>query len=340
MLNKKIYIYPITSRGIDISLNPYIGNLINCLESNYSIVNKNNPSKSGIFQIIKYLRKSDIFFFNWVENLPDKKGGTFQTILLFMLICIMKLLGKKVIWTMHNKISHSKQNYFLKKQIFKLLIRNANLILTHSSEGVTYAKTFEFKKNIPIKYLPHPIGSISVLSATEQTKIYDFVIWGAMIPYKGIHSFLEYLIDSKIENNYHILIIGKFSSADYYNQVVNLAGTHTVVEDRFASMAELNVLINKSRFVLFTYSNNSVLSSGALMDTVGFCANIIGPNTGAFSDLNANGIIQTYNSFSDIIKMHKEFDKQSIDTDKRLNFIKENNWNTFGNNLNINIKNL
>ena len=328
----RIYIYPLTLRGSDISSNPYIGNLITGLELSFDVVNKNDPSQNGIIQIFKYLSKADIFFFNWIENLPDKKGGKIQVFLLFAIFFLIKLFKKKIIWTMHNKISHSKKNYFLKKIIFKMLLRCSNFVLTHSKEGIKYAKSLSNHNNT-MHYLPHPIA-IKQTEISIDNKDYDFLIWGAMIPYKGIHAFLEFLIESKIEHNYSILIIGKFSSNEYFDKIQNLAGKNVRIENRFASIDELQLLVNKSKFVLFTYNNNSVLSSGALMDTLGFNANIIGPNTGAFADLFENGIIHTYHSFNEIITIYDNNKSTTIDYKKRTEFIEQNDWKSFSKNLN------
>jgi beta-1,4-mannosyltransferase len=335
---KRIYVYPITARGTDISSNPYIQNLILGLEQSYIVVNKNNPSNSGIIQIFKFLPKSDIFLFNWVENLPDKKGGKIQTIIFLLLLLVIKLSGKKIGWIMHNKISHSKVNYGLKTKIFKTLLIYTDFILTHSNEGITYAKSLVNKK-LNINYLPHPISIYKNNSELNISKEYDFIIWGSMIPYKGIHSFLEFLNTSKNKVQYKILIIGKFSSIEYYEQVKSLSDNNITLENRFAKMDELINLVNKSKFVLFTYSNNSVLSSGALMDTIGFNANIIGPNTGAFADLAAEGIISTYQTFSDIENIFTSYDSLIKEQRSREKFINENNWINFGRKLNSLLEN-
>ena len=104
-------------------------------------------------------------------------------------------------------------------------------------------------------------------------------------------------------------------------------------------MDELTSLIAKSKFVLFTYSDTSVLSSGALMDTLGLNANIIGPNAGAFADLARENIIQVYDNFIDLIrKIETPVQKSEEDLDALGQFIKNNDWQHFGINIDHLIK--
>jgi len=53
----------------------------------------------------------------------------------------------------------------------------------------------------------------------------------------------------------------------------------------------LQNLIAKSILVLFTFSKVSILSSGILIDSLGYGANIVGPKVGAFKDLSIDGIV-------------------------------------------------
>ena len=71
--------YPISNRLKSGIYNPYIKNFIQFSSDHYNFLNKNNPSNYGIFNIIKYIRKIDIIFFNWIEKLPEMKGGFIQT---------------------------------------------------------------------------------------------------------------------------------------------------------------------------------------------------------------------------------------------------------------------
>jgi glycosyltransferase involved in cell wall biosynthesis len=151
-----------------------------------------------------------------------------------------------------------------------------------------------------------------------------------MVAYKGVHNFLGYLKENGLENDYSILIIGKFADEKYYLQLKQLSGTKTKIENRFAGMDELINLVYESHFVLFTYSDSSVLSSGALMDTLAMGAGIIGPDTGAFSDLAEEGIIRVYKDFSDIKEIYNNPDLSLINPDAQYRFLIANTWEAAG----------
>lgn len=329
---KRIYLYPITSRGEDISANPYIYNLSTAIKELGNVINLNSPSGSGIFQMLFYFRKFDILFLNWIENLPDRKGGYLQSIILYLYIPICRLSGKKIIWVMHNKISHSKTNYRIKRILFKNLLRKSHLILTHSTEGIRYANSLLKRTGNNIHYIPHPLGLNCISEAKERPPKYDFLIWGSMVPYKAVDVFLNYLKESGMKDEFRIKIIGRFSTDDYLEKVQKLAGKKTEIMARYASNDELKELISLSRFVLFTYHDNSVLSSGALMDTICYGGNVIGPATGAFTDLAEEKLIFTYNTFADIPGFLKSNPNLTLKESylARKKFIDLNTWDSFG----------
>ena len=80
--------------------------------------------------------------------------------------------------------------------------------------------------------------------------------------------------------------------------------------------------ISKSKVILFTYSLDSVLSSGALIYSLNFGKKIIGPNGGAFKDMHS--IVDCYDSFDNIADI--------IDIDKKVDisivkeYINNNTW--------------
>jgi glycosyltransferase involved in cell wall biosynthesis len=328
----RIYLYPITSRGEDISANPYISNLSDAIKSLGEIININKPSGSGIFQMLFYFPKYNILFLNWIENLPDRKGGIIQSFLLFFLISLCRLTGKKVIWVMHNKVSHSKTNYRIKRILFKYLLRKSHLILTHSTEGIRYANSLLSKPGNNIHYIPHPFARNCISTTNETHPKYDFLIWGSMVPYKAVDVFLNYLQESGQQDDFRIKIIGRFSSESYLEKVRNIAGKKTEIVNRFASNKELKELISMSRFVLFTYHDNSVLSSGALMDTICYGGNVIGPSTGAFADLAEEKLIFNYKTYADIpgfLKSNHHLKLKEVNL-LRKEFINLNTWDSFG----------
>jgi hypothetical protein len=91
--------------------------------------------------------------------------------------------------------------------------------------------------------------------------------------------------------------------------------------------------ISQSRAVLFTYLENSILSSGALMDTLRYAPLVIGPACGAFNDLKEEGLILTYNDYAHLKVLLAAELRFKPDVNKIQQFITENSWENFGKSL-------
>lgn len=289
------YIYPVTKHSGNTARNPYIGNFIQSLSSAFSFENKADYTSFGILNLLKYHQDIDYIFLNWIENIPDRRFGLLQTA--FFLSYIYCFKGKrKMVWVLHNKISHDKQHLFLKKQIFRILFRKSDFIITHAREGIEFAASYG--RTSSIVYLPHPVTPKDIV---VREKKFDILIWGSIIPYKGIDKFLTFLKDNNLLLKYKIKIIGLSSSPEYFRSLKAFENEAIQIENIFLEEYDLSILTAEARCVLFTYSESSVLSSGALMDTIAYHANIVGPDTGAFRDMSEDGHLITYRDFPDLI---------------------------------------
>lgn len=334
-MQKRIYINPTTSdennHGI---VNPYIDDLVKALGRYYQIVNKGKPSTTGILNFIKYFFKTDCYYFNWIEKLPTHKFGKIQSLIFLLLISVFKLTGKSIIWTMHNKLSHTNDQLFLKKVLFKIMVKHSDIILTHSSEGIMYGKQIYPACIDKVHYFPHPVKDRRLNETME--KKYDILIWGSLSPYKGTNKFLQFLYDNRLENKYEILIVGKSTDSKYTRTLEGFTNNKIRIENKFIANDELQTLIRQSKIVLFIYSSPSILGSGVLMDSLGFGANIIGPNVGAFADLAKENLLKTFTDFNDLVGIIDHQITADKLEDQKLNinrFILENSWGKFAENV-------
>jgi beta-1,4-mannosyltransferase len=329
----KAYIYPLTKRFKSEVYNPYIDNFISYNSNNFLFLNKNNPSNSGIFNVLKYIAQIDTIFFNWIEKIPDFKGGFLQSVFLVILLNYCKIKGVRIVWTVHNKITHSKKHLWLKKFIFKILMKKSDLIITHSTDGKSLVTSY-----VPgvkhVFYFPHPVTTKPIF--TNEKKEYDIFIWGSLVPYKGIDLFLEYIYKNKLQNRYAIKIIGKCYEPDYLKKLMHFSNHKISIEDKFLDNSDLFKLISASKIVLFTYSSDSILSSGALAESVSCGALVIGPNKASFKDLSDLGYIFTYEEFGSLIKLVDDIlaGNKALPKEHYKMFLKEFHWSEFATKLN------
>ena len=334
MKKTKIFVYPLTTRFNEKLANPYIKDVCKALNNHFVCVNYNKPSNIGFLNISKYFFQSNLFHLNWIEDLPDKKGGFFQTLFFFLVLIGTKLFGKKIIWTVHNKSTHQKKNLYIKKFLLYILSRNANYIITHSKEGIEYVRQLNPKiKKKHVLYIPHPVKS-KILPPVKNYE-YDIIIWGNIMRYKGTHLFLQYLSENSLLETYKILIIGKIENKNYEKELRSYPSSKIIIINRFIEEEELTDYIQKSKIILFTYQNEYVLSSGALTDSLGFNQAIIGPNTGAFNDLAKEDLIFTYKNMKDLPAVIDKIlaSKKAHNEQKIKNFIQQNSWENYGSQL-------
>jgi glycosyltransferase involved in cell wall biosynthesis len=234
---------------------------------------------------------------------------------------------------MHNKLSHNKDHLFLKKIIFNTLISHADFIITHASEGITYAGSIKPGSEKRTHYFPHPVKDRRM--ETNKEKQFDILIWGTLSPYKGILEFLRLLHEKVLQNKYSILVIGKSTSKEYYDSLLQYTNDNIILKDDFLSDDVLCSLINQSKIVLFTYAKSSILSSGVLMDSIGFGATVVGPYVGAFADLSKEGIISTYHDTVDLFAVIDGLiaKQENYHTPQMEDFLKANSWEEFAKNI-------
>lgn len=313
--------------------NPYILDFQEALNNDYIIVNKKYNS-IGVLNFFRYIFKTDIYIFNWIEDLPVYRYGKLQVLVFLFFLLLCKILNKRIVWVLHNKYSHSLQKNFWTDFMYSVLMKYSNVILTHSQSGIDFGREYYPKQAKKIKYICHPINQLFSQQRNSKKK-YDFLIWGSISPYKGILDFLDFLKKNKDLRKLRILIVGKCIQDSYKNQLKPFLSKDILLEDKFFEIEEITKFASQSRFILFTHRASSVLSSGTLIDSIRMQSRIIGPNIGAFKDLKSLSFIETYEKYEDILEINKKY----LDIDKRIDrkelekFYKDNNWGEFSNKI-------
>jgi beta-1,4-mannosyltransferase len=327
MTKKNAFIYPPSGKSGTAS-NPYIEDFTACLSSEYNFINCGVHSNSSILNLYKYLNKTDIVFLNWIEDLPDKRGGIIQVIAFLIVLLILKVKKVRIFYTLHNKESHYPTYLRIKKIVRKSIFRYADFILCHSSEGLKILDNNNIKARI--RYIPHPFKkSESEIAGNE--KKYDILIWGAIRPYKGVDNFLRHIESRNLLNKYNTLIIGKIFPEEYRVLLDGFKSETIEIVNKFIDDDSLNTLIDQSKIVLFTYNDNSVLSSGALIYSLSREAWVIGPDAGSFRDLYREGIIETFDNYDELVeKIDLQLAAPKNNREKINHYVHENSWDSFG----------
>ena len=323
MQQKALFIFPITNETYKQGANTYIRNLITHLSKEYMIVNK--KTTIGLLDLLLKINKCDIIYFNWIEDVPDRRFGLLQIPVLLLVLFIARMKNIKIVWFIHNNVSHTKTRLFFKKLIVGLMKRHATLIFSHSNE---------VKLDIPrhkIHVFHHPIEDNDPVDIGEAYE-YDLLIWGTISPYKGISEFLDFVAATPSFNEYKILIAGKFVTDQYYEEIKNKKATNVKIINKALPEEELKYFFTVSRYVLFTYNSTSVLSSAALCKTLSFEKEVIAPYTGSFKELGNMKLLYNYDSFASLealLKGLRNGNVKRVDHAALANYIQTTSWNDF-----------
>ncbi len=319
---RSLYLYPITKHTFREGGNNYIQNLVIALSHEFNIVN--NQTSWGLLDVLLKIPKTNIIYLNWIEDIAGKRWAVMQAILLYFIIIISKLLQVKIVWFIHNNLSHFKQNLWLKKIIVTVLARHADVILSHS-KAITL-------KIPPEKHysFDHPIENFTPVKAIKKPE-YDLLIWGRIEPHKGVDDFIKYNYKSDSLLNYKILIAGKFHSQEYYNSLQKFILPNIKIDNRIISEPELMLYLENSKYVLFTYNSPSVLSSAALCKTLSYGKTIIGPDRGSFKELGRKGLIYNYREYNDLKSLLVKLENKNnpVDITKLKLYIEATSWINF-----------
>src|SRR4051794_16833474 len=108
---KRLFIYPNTSETYRKGGNSYIRNLVYYLSDAFTIVNR--KTSIGLLDMLLKLPKCDVIYFNWIEDIPDRRFGFLQVPVLAVILLLAKIRSIKIVWFIHNNVSHSRKHVAL-----------------------------------------------------------------------------------------------------------------------------------------------------------------------------------------------------------------------------------
>ncbi|MCL2328090.1 MAG: hypothetical protein FWC39_06200 [Bacteroidetes bacterium] len=321
-MTKKIYIYPTYTPNRDGSVgNLYIKHFHDAFDtnSNFSLVNR--KGKIGITSLFFNL-DADLFVIQWVDLIIHKQYGKIQFLFFLMGMITLRILNKKIIWVLHNKSAHKGESKLVDFAM-KLMAKYSKIVITHSSEGVTFFnEKYRKKYGEKAHYISHPVYSADIIKSEEIQ--WDYIIWGGVNERSRVAEFLSFVKDNPFFATKKIVICGYCPDAGYKNKVLQNVTPNITFINEFLPDEKLAHYIARSGCVLFTYNPASVLSSGAMIHSLNFCKPMIAPNVGNFRDME--GAVYCYDTFEDIPLFDYPL---TVDSKVISEYIEENTWAKF-----------
>lgn len=281
--------------------NKYINILVDGLEKHGFEVGPLDDFLSSInhFQSIKLLH------LNWFENLDDRSAARMWKSYFRKLVVLaaVKFGNKKLVWTMHNRVSHEKKSGKLSQALTRKVIAQADAIVIHSRVSSTILKSQYPNMKARVVHIPHPdfvdvYGPMIPDKVDKSDTRLKLLFLGAIKPYKNI----ELLIDlaKKFPLDIQLTVAGNPSSDSYRSELEALAlDTQNIKLDlTFIPDEELPGYIHESDLLILPYSLASSLNSGTVILAFSYGRTVICPRIGTIDDLKAgdNVLDYTYNS--------------------------------------------
>ncbi len=326
MKDFSIYVAPSAKRGTGYP-NRYFCRLKEALSMYFKVLEADNRPclMQGTALVFNSLR-ADVFLLSFVETIAFHKLAWIQQWMALAALRIMKIRRRKIFFIFHNPRPH-KGETSISRRLTDAQFRQADVVIAHSQEAATVARLrLAVLAEDPGKvcYIAHPVTPFTGQAAPAVAP-FDILIWGDILPYKGV---LEFVREPALaESGLCVRIIGRCADPVYARELESSLPAGVSFENRRASFAELAALSAAARYVLFPYLPGSVSSSGVLMDTLALGGTPVGPAIGAFADLAEEGLCLTYSSVEELFAILSG--KQEIDPARRTAFIRNHSWEAF-----------
>lgn len=172
----------------------------------------------SLFRVLRESSGCKLIHINWTARVEKN----YLSIIKFcMIVLILRLLSKKIIWTIHNYYPHEDQNY-KKSDFFKHLLKLiVHKIYTHSSSLTELVKKQLGEDSIvetifhPTFETVHPLHTTMTLkdiSKDNANKI-KILFFGYIRKYKGLQNIIKYFAHDSANHHLKLVVTG---SIEFY----------------------------------------------------------------------------------------------------------------------------
>ena len=239
----------------------------------------------------------DLLHLNWPNYMyddPDLNDRLARCTELISNLALARLLGYRIVWTVHNLYPHESISRDLDRLAQVALTHLANAVIVHCKRARELVRT-HFHRTEGVFVIPHgnfiePYpNNISREDARQRLGLSDadfvFFNFGNVRRYKGIERLLE--VFGALPGTHLRLLLGAKYYTEYGKQVVASIsdGDSRVVvrSSRFFANEELQQLFNAADVGVFPFSE--VLTSGSVVTALSFGLPVIVPDAGCLPEV-------------------------------------------------------
>ena len=292
----KVLFLPSSNR----SSNPYQWELAYALgKHGVDVVLSKGIGKLPILGAVRTSRKPNVLHLHWTHGFIVASSAlkTIVKGLRFLLeLALLKLMGIKVVWTVHNLLQHERQHPRLDLLFTRIAAHLYDHIIVHceaAKEAVikAYRLPQTFKKKISViphgNYLGCYENSISRSVARECLGFQDehivFLYIGQIRPYKGVPLLMDTFLGLR-DPRARLLIAGKPATDQLKEEIEERAqrDPRIVLRLTFIPNNEVQLYLNAADVVVLPYRD--ILTSGAAILAMSFGRPVITPRLGCMAE--------------------------------------------------------
>ena len=211
-------------------------------------------------------------------------------------ILIIKILGIKIIWTIHNLKNHDNGFLGLERFYTSLIANLCDSIIVHGgSIKDRVVEALKLKNPQKVRVIPHGNyincyeNKINLQQAKQSLNLdinkTTFLFLGLIRPYKGVPELID-AFETINRDNYRLIIAGKIWGEDrnFYHQIIQKTSNKSKITliPEFIPNDRLQLYFNACDVVVFPYKN--ILTSGAVLLAMSFGKACIAPKIGCIPD--------------------------------------------------------
>lgn len=281
--------------------NQYIAILVNGLEKYGFDVYQLDDFLSSY----KHYQSIKLLHLNWFENLDDSSiASTWKSYLRKLVVLAAIRFGKKkLVWTMHNRLSHEKKSGKLSRALTQKIVAQADAIVTHSTISEQILRSQYPKLHAKIIHIPHPdfvdvYGQMIPENLEKKSTTVKLLFIGTIKPYKNIELLIK--VAKRFPESLHLTIAGNPNSEVYRSQLEKLVedSSNISLHLKFIPDEDLPTYIHQSDLLILPYSLESSLNSGTVILGFSYGRTVICPRIGTIDDLAGDEDVFDYSYLS------------------------------------------
>lgn len=241
----------------------------------------------------------DLIHLHWIHTYLEGEDTINYSWLCFKFlldIIITRLYGIKIVWTVHNQLSHNAQFPKLElwtRQILAKLVNRLIFMSKSSLESTVHKYKFSSKK---AAIIPHgnyrksygPL--VDKLAARQELNLpltgEIYLNLGLLKPYKGVEKLLETWQENRnIFKDDILLIAGKPYEEAYGEELIKMASEieGVILYPEFVEDSKINLYFSAADVAVFPFKK--ILNSGSLVLAMSYGKPIIAPRLGGIAEV-------------------------------------------------------